>query len=146
VLSDVINTNKGSTYLRLRKTKSQNIQKVALPDWVAEEILAFKERRIHEGKGDRDLLFVRYLHRGEEPMGEKFVYRLFKDYLKRFKLNPDYSPHCARVTAITQLLKQGMNHREVQELSRHASVAMVERYDRRRFEIEESPSKKLSYD
>ena len=79
-------------------------------------------------------------------MGEKYVYRLFKEYLARFKLNPDYSPHCARVTAITQLLKQGMNHREVQELSRHASVAMVERYDRRRFEIEESPSKKLSYD
>ncbi len=79
-------------------------------------------------------------------MGDKFVYRLFKDYLRRFKLNPNYSPHCARVTAITQLLKQGMNHREVQELSRHASVSMVERYDRRRFEIEESPSKKLSYD
>jgi site-specific recombinase XerD len=145
-LSDVITTNKGSTYLRLRKTKSQNIQKVALPDWVAEEIASFKERRIQEGKGDRDLLFVRYLHRGEEPMGDKYVYRLFKDYLRRFKLNPNYSPHCARVTAITQLLKQGMNHREVQELSRHASVSMVERYDRRRFEIEESPSKKLSYD
>jgi site-specific recombinase XerD len=91
-------------------------------------------------------MFVRYLHRGSEAMGEKYVYRLFKEYLKRFKLNPDYSPHCARVTAITQLLKQGMNHREVQELSRHASVAMVERYDRRRYEIEESPSKKLSYD
>jgi len=145
-LSDVINTNKGSTYLRLRKTKSQNIQKVALPDWVADEILAFKQRRIHEGAGDRDLMFVRYLHRGSEAMGGKYVYRLFKEYLKRFKLNPDYSPHCARVTAITQLLKQGMNHREVQELSRHASVAMVERYDRRRYEIEESPSKKLSYD
>jgi site-specific recombinase XerD len=146
LLSDIITTNRGTTYLRLRKTKSQVPQKVSLPEWVADEVLAFKARRVEEGATERDLMFVRYLHRGTEPMGEKYVYRLFKDYLKRFKLNPDYSPHCARVTAITQLLSQGLNHREVQELSRHSSVSMVERYDRRRFEIDESPSKKLSYD
>lgn len=145
-LSDIITTNKGSTYLRLRKTKSQNPQKVSLPEWVAEEILDFKQRRNQEGAGERDLMFVRYLNRGEEPMGEKYIYRVFKSYLKRFKLNPDYSPHCARVTAITQLLRQGYSHREVQELSRHASIVMVEKYDRRMYEIEESPSKKLSYD
>ena len=145
-LSDIITTTQGSTYLRLRKTKSQNPQKVSLPDWVAQEVLAFKERRTHEGAGERDLMFVRYLQRGQEPMGEKYIYRLFKDYLKRFKLNPNYSPHCARVTAITQLLRQGYSHREVQELSRHASVVMVEKYDRRMYEIEQSPAKKLSYD
>jgi site-specific recombinase XerD len=146
LLSDLITTNKGTTYLRLRKTKSQVPQKVSLPEWVATELLAFKETRIQEGATEKDLLFVRYLRHGKRAMGDQYVYRLFKDYLKRFKLNPDYSPHCARVTAITQLLSQGMNHREVQELSRHSSVTMVERYDRRRFEIDESPSKKLSYD
>lgn len=145
-LSDVQETNQGTTWLRLRRTKAGTAQKVALADWVAKEINEFKARRIREGASEKDLLFVRYLHRGTEPLGEKYVYRVFKEYLKLFGIKGCYSPHCARVTAITQLLKQGMSHHEVQQLSRHASVAMVERYDRRRYEIDQSPSKKLSYD
>jgi len=145
-LADVLESQAGTLFLRLRQTKAQKLQKIALPDWVADEIGDFKQRRIREGATERDLLFVRYLQRGTEEMGEKFVYRLFKQYCKRFGLNGNYSPHCARVTAITQLLKQGFSHHEVQQLSRHASVVMVERYDRRRYEIDESPSKKLSYD
>lgn len=146
MLSDVMDTNQGSTFLRLRKTKSGSAQKVALPDWVAKEVNEFKARRVREGAHDKDLLFVRYLERRHEPMGEKFVYRLFKSYCKILGVKSSYSPHCARVTAITQLLKQGLSHHEVQQLSRHASVMMVEKYDRRRYEIDESPSKKLSYD
>ena len=145
-LSDIQATNAGTTWLRLRRTKAGTAQKVSLPDWVAKEINEFKQRRLREGASEKDLLFVRYLHRGTEPLGEKFVYRVFKEYLKLFGIKGSYSPHCARVTAITQLLKQGMSHHEVQQLSRHASVVMVEKYDRRRYEIDESPSKKLSYE
>lgn len=145
-LSDIQETNAGTTWLRLRMTKSGTAQKVALPDWVAREIEEFKLRRIREGASEKDLLFVRYLRRGTEPFGEKLLYNLFKRYCKLFGIKTAYSPHCARVTAITQLLKQGMSHHEVQQLSRHASVVMVEKYDRRRHEIDQSPSKKLSYD
>lgn len=146
MLSDVMETSQGTTYLRLRKTKSGTAQKIALADWVAKEVNEFKARRVREGAQDRDLLFVRYLERRHEPMGEKFVYRLFKSYCKILGVKSSYSPHCARVTAITQLLKQGLSHHEVQQLSRHSSITMVERYDRRRYEIDQSPSKKLSYD
>lgn len=145
-LSDIQETIAGTTWLRLRRTKSGTAQKVALPEWVAKEITEHKLRRLREGALEKDLLFVRYMHRGNEPLGEKYVYRVFKEYLKLFGIKGSYSPHCARVTAITQLLKQGMSHHEVQQLSRHASVVMVEKYDRRRYEIDESPSKKLSYD
>lgn len=145
-LSDVAESIEGTTYLRLRKTKAQTIQRLAVPDWVATEIQAFKGRRRSEGAGDKDLLFVRYLERGTASMGDKFVYRLFKYYCKIFNLGSHFSPHCARVTAITQALDQGLSHREVQDLSRHSSVVMVERYDKRRKEIDDSASKKLSYD
>ena len=146
LLSDVAESIEGTTYLRLRKTKAQAIQRLAVPDWVATEIQAFKARRRTEGAGDKDLLFVRYLERGTAPMGDKFVYRMFKYYCKIFNLGDHFSPHCARVTAITQALDQGMSHRDVQDLSRHSSVMMVERYDKRRKEIDDSASKKLSYD
>jgi integrase len=55
------------------------------------------------------------------------------------------TPHSARATAITRLLEQGFSHREVQEFSRHSSVLMVEKYDKRRFSLDESPGKKIFY-
>lgn len=52
--------------------------------------------------------------------------------LTRAGLDPrHYTPHSARATAITKLLADGVPHREVQEFSRHSSVRMVERYDKR---------------
>ncbi len=55
------------------------------------------------------------------------------------------SPHSARATAITKLLDSGFSHRDVQEFSRHASVQMVEIYDKRRLQVDESPAKKLEF-
>jgi integrase len=48
------------------------------------------------------------------------------------------SPTCARATAITKLLADGIPHRQVQEFSRHASIQMVEWYDKRRFSVDEN--------
>jgi integrase len=56
------------------------------------------------------------------------------------------TPHSARATAITKLLADGIPHREVQEFSRHSSIQMVEWYDKRRFSVEQSPAKELSYE
>jgi len=145
-IDDVLTSEKGSVYLRLRKTKAQKIQRVTLPDWVANTVLKVREQRQEMGAVGTDLLLVRYTkRRGGLPLGGKFVYFVFKEYCERFKVG-DFSPHCARATAITRLLDLGCSHREVQELSRHASVQMVERYDKKRTEVDESASKKLSYD
>ena len=55
------------------------------------------------------------------------------------------SPHSARATAITKLLSDGFSHREVQEFSRHASIQMVEVYDKRRISIDDNPASDLDY-
>jgi integrase len=144
-VGDVLTSSEGTAYLRLVRTKSQKVQQVALPDWVASKVLALVDQRIGEDAANDDELCVTYFARGRtQPLSDSTIYRLFKRYCKELGL-PDISPHCARVTAITQLLDQGLPHREVQELSRHSSVTMVERYDRKRVEIDKSASKKLKY-
>lgn len=144
-VGDVLTSPEGTSYLRLVRTKSQKVQTVALADWVAPKVLALVDQRIGEGADRDDDLCVTYFERDRtQPLSDSTIYRLFKRYCKELGL-PDISPHCARVTAITQLLDQGLPHREVQELSRHASVTMVEKYDRKRVEIDDSASKKLKY-
>ena len=144
-LSDVMTSDKGTTFLRLRETKAQRVQDVALPDWVAEAVSAYKQRRISEGATARDKLFVRHTECGCRPIGEKFVYNLFKKYCQKFRIVEDYTPHSARATAITQLLDQGVPHREVLDLSRHASVTTLEAYDKRDRAVDNSAAKKLTY-
>lgn len=145
-IGDVQETDEGTIFLRLRYTKVGVVQTVALPDFAAKELVRWREFRYAEGGRDSDPLFVRYCHEGPVAISDVFIYRLFKHYCKALRLGDGFSPHCARVTAITQLLDQDVPHREVQELSRHSSIAMVEKYDRKRKEIDRSASKKLSYD
>lgn len=145
-INDVELTTQGTVVLKLRQTKSGTPQQLSLPDWVGEQVQQFKESRIQEGAGQEDYLFVRYADRKTYPIGDEWIYNLFIKYCKKFGFEKVYTPHCCRVTAITQMLDQGFSHREVQELSRHSSVQLVERYDRKRNEVDQSPSKKLKYD
>lgn len=145
-LSDVQYTQEGTCFLRLPKTKAGTIQLLPIAEWVAKPVEKIRQSRRSEGARDNDPLFVRYLALGRRPaLCQQHVYRVFLRYLKHFGVKELYTPHCARVTAITRLLDQGVSHREVQELSRHSSVTMVERYDRKRLDINTSAATKLRY-
>jgi site-specific recombinase XerD len=144
-LNDVMQSDKGTTFLRLRETKAQCVQDIALPEWVSEAVVACKKQREAEGAGPRDKLFVRYTERGARPIGDKFVYNLFKRYCHEFGITEDYTPHSARATAITRLLDLGVPHREVLDLSRHSSVTTLEAYDKRDRAVDNSAAKKLTY-
>lgn len=143
-VGDVMTSPEGTSYLRLARTKSQKVQTVSLPDWVASKVLALVDQRLEDGASQDDALCVIYFKGKQQAFSDSTIYRLFKRHCKALGLE-NVSPHCARVTAITQLLDQGLSHRDVQELSRHSSVVMVERYDRKRVEIDNSASKKLKY-
>lgn len=147
-LSDICTTTSGTTYLRLRDTKAQETQEHALPDWIGSAIeLAAKERK-REGAKQDSPLFVCYYGHGipdHHQMGDSTLYRIFKAKCNSVGLPEGITPHCARVTAITKLLDQGLSHRDVKEFSRHASVEMVERYDKKRKQLDQSVGKKLSY-
>jgi len=145
-LADIRITEKGTVVLTLPQTKSQKSQSVSLPSWVAKNVTEWMKMRQSEGAKGRDHLFVRYDAKGNtHPLSDSGIYRWFLQVCKDFDIG-EWTPHCARVTAITQLLDQGKDHRSVQELSRHSSVQMVERYDKKRIDADESASKDLDYD
>lgn len=149
-LGDVRKTSAGTAFLYLRATKAKKDAEHAIPGWVADNLKVLVERRKTVGAQAGDPVFVSFrgqAGRGETnlPMSASGVYRLFKRYCDLAGAGSFVSPHSARATAITRLLAQGVNHRDVQEFSRHASVQMVEVYDKRRLSVDQSPAKGLSY-
>lgn len=145
-LGDLRETEKRTTVVQLLQTKAQKTQSVSLPEWAAQNVNAWKIIRQLEGASAKDYLLVRYdASNTPHRYSDSTIYRWWKSMCKEFDIGEEWSPHCARVTAITQLLDQGKDHRSVQELSRHSSVLMVERYDRRRVEADNSSSKELKY-
>lgn len=150
-IGDVGRTSQGTTFLYLRATKAQRDARQALPDWAASPVHALVAWRGENGAANGDFLFVSFRGPGGQietshPLSDNGLYRLFKRYCERVDLGDFVSPHSARATAITKLLHDGKNHREVQEFSRHSSVQMVEVYDKRRIDVEESAGKELSFD
>ncbi len=149
-IGDVRKTTASTTFLYLRHTKAKRDAEQAIPDWAAELLWELVAERKREGAVNSDYLFVSYQGRaGLRPTGKAIsdtgVYLLFKQYCMAAGAGSFATPHSARATAITKLLSDGIPHREVQEFSRHASVQMVEWYDKRRFDIEESPARGLNY-
>lgn len=148
-IGDVCATSSGTVYITLRDTKAgHERQEHTVADWIASGLKMLVTQRRGEGARDTDPLFVCYLGHGKparDQISESTLYRVFKELCARVGLPESITPHCARVTAITRLLDQGVPHREVKEFSRHSSVVMVERYDRKRRSIEDSIAKKLEY-
>ena len=150
-LGDVRKTSRGTTFLRLRATKGKSDADQALPKWAAEYIWALHAERTSLGAQSGDFLFVSFRGQGgktatNKPLSASGVYRIFVAYCKQAGIENHVSPHSARATAITKLLDQGLTHREVQEFSRHASVQMVEVYDKRRIGVDQNPAKDLDFD
>jgi integrase len=149
-IGDVKRTSNGTTYLYLRHTKAKKDAEQALPSWAAAHLWELITERKSTGAMDGDYLFVGFTGKGGQtvttkPMSDTGVYLLFKQYCMAAGAGSHATPHSARATAITKLLSDGIPHREVQEFSRHSSIQMVEWYDKRRFSVEESPAKDLSY-
>ena len=149
-IGDLRSSPGGTEYVRLRATKSKRDYDHALPPWAAERVRLLAETRLVDGAGPGDFLFVRYRGPGgktgtRKPLTSNGLYRIFKFYCLKAGAGAFITPHSARATAITKLLADGLGHREVQEFSRHASVQMVEVYDKRRFGVDKGPGKKLTY-
>ena len=150
-IGDIKRTSSGTTYLYLRHTKAKKDAEQAIPRWAAEYLWDLVKERKKQGALDGDHLFIGFTGKGGQtitsrPMSDTGVYLLFKQYCMAAGAGAYATPHSARATAITKLLADGIPHREVQEFSRHSSIQMVEWYDKRRFSVEESPAKELSYD
>lgn len=149
-MGDLKKTRQGTTFIQLRVTKGGKDASQALPDWSAIRMWRLYEQRKKDGAGSGDFLFVSF--RGKkgdthtsDPVSTSGLYSLFKRYVQLAGGSAHASPHSARATAITRLLDKGLSHRMVKEFSRHASVEMVEVYDKRRLSVDESPAKDLDF-
>jgi integrase/recombinase XerC len=150
-LADFRRTTRGSWYLYLRSTKAKRDAQQALPQWAAKSMQLLAEQRRQAGASDADYFFVSYVGQAGKspttrPISASGLYLLFKRYCRLAGAGEFLSPHSARATAITKLLSDGITHRKVQEFSRHASIQMVEAYDKRRVEVDESPGNDLEYE
>ena len=70
---------------------------------------------------------------------------MVKRRLKAAKLPERLSPHSFRVTAITDLLTQGVPLEDVQSLAGHSSPRTTRLYDRRKTRPEDSPTFRVQY-
>lgn len=150
-IGDIRKTASGKTYLYLRSTKAKKDAEQAIPDWsvrlLQETLKDRKEMKAQSG----DYVFVSFKgckrsSASHEPISHTSIWRLFRHYCMKAGAGGHKSPHSARATAITKLLTDGIPHRLVQEFSRHASVQMVEHYDKRRMRIEDNPGLGLNFD
>lgn len=150
-IADLKKNPNGKDYLLLRATKSRQDYEQALPKFAVDAIKNYlKVREVQKAKSG-DPIFNTYLGQGgkkptNRSLSDSGLYKMFKRYCKQADLNIHLTPHSARATAITKLLHEGFNHREVQEFSRHSSVQMVEVYDKRRLNLEDNPGITLDYD
>lgn len=122
--------------LKLFFTKTSLMEEQSLPDWAAEGL------RIHLGNN--------IIHHGD-PTDKLFdlslegLHKVWKRICWKSGVK-DYGLHSARCTSINRLLDMGYSHAEVRKFSRHSSVAMVERYERRESHPANNPGRSISYE
>ena len=150
-LGDVRYSAGKTLYLYLRSTKAKKDAEQALPLWAAKIVQNLVDDRRESGASDSDFLFVSYSGQAgntvtNKPISDSGIYNLFTLYCRLAGAGKFITPHSARATAITKLLADGIPHRKVQEFSRHASIQMVEAYDKRRIGVDENPGKDLDFD
>lgn len=146
-IADVLKRHRTIT-LRLRETKNGTDAFQTLPNWAAMPVTKYKNQRQKESGSETEFLVTEYYTLLQKStgrrIGDKQIYRIFKSYAQLCGL-PFASPHSARATAITRLLELKIPHRDVAKFSRHSSVSMVERYDKRRNEGAEKVARKLRF-
>lgn len=144
-LSD-LGMHRGAYVLRLRETKSGDEQQQVIPDWAGRIVWAWADEVRAEGWGDDAYLIPPLL--GEyldcrRPLSTDRVYQMVCYYSGLVGIR--ITPHCARATAITLLLDQGTPHADIRAYSRHATIEMVDRYDKRRLGGDRKTANRVKY-
>lgn len=147
---DVETLPEGRICLVLQNPKGGDPTTQDCPKWAATDILRLLNQRLEEGAAGFAPLLCNYQHGWSVPDNRPVCYTTARYWwcslLKRVNLPPDkYTIHSARATAITTLLDKGVPHRKVRNFSRHQSIQMVDYYDKRRADPENSAAQDLEY-
>jgi site-specific recombinase XerD len=133
-LGNIHKSPTGESLVRLTQKGGFTIEK-PLPDWVSKALSALVAQRQAEGAENKDYLFLTYIKKFEpkSKLSESSIYRSFKRYCAMAGL--DYhtvSPHCARATAITKLLVDGVDYEDVRQFAGHSRLTTTQKYDKRK--------------
>ncbi len=124
----------GLLLLCLTNTKTSKLEVMSMPDWAADDIIAWKVEAKLEGT---DSLFSYSL---------EGLHKWFKRKLWAAGISKPYACHSARVVAINQLLRKGIPDHIVQEFSRHKSLQRLQGYKRIAVNPRANPGRLLNYE
>jgi site-specific recombinase XerD len=81
----------------------------------------------------------------DKPIASQAVYYIVKKYALMAGVDRRVSPHSCRATCISNALDHAASHRSVQQLAGWSSPLMIERYDKRRTDLEHSAVHVVDY-
>lgn len=81
----------------------------------------------------------------DKPIASQAVYYIVKKYALKAGVDRRVSPHSCRATCISNALDHSASHRSVQQLAGWSSPLMIERYDKRRTDLEHSAVHVVDY-
>lgn len=81
----------------------------------------------------------------DKPIESQAIYYVVKKYAERAGVDRRVSPHSCRATCISNALDHAATHRSVQQLAGWSSPLMIERYDKRRTDLEHSAVHVVKY-
>lgn len=145
---DVRQSDKGVTYLFITNTKNGKDRYQTIPDWAQGYIQAAAKIRVLESAQPTDRLFVTYEGVRQvvaNNLCSVWVWRFFRRYMIEAGLGEEYFPHCARATAITKLLEQGIPHSRVKDFAGHQSIQMTESYYKLLLGVDENAGQLIDY-
>lgn len=123
----------GIVKLRFAQTKNGEDREVPLPKWASERVIIWMQRSPAR-------TFSSPLFWGKNP--DKHISDTqVKDMVAEYgaQLGIKVTPHYARASVATELLRQGKSVKEVQQVTGHLSAGGVEFYDRREWNDENHP-------
>lgn len=80
-----------------------------------------------------------------KPVDAASIYYVVKKYAEMAGVERKVSPHSCRATCISNALDHSASHRSVQQLAGWSSPLMIERYDKRRTDLQHSAAHAVEY-
>lgn len=119
------NINFDDSLITIETSKSRRKQSVPLSDTLREELLDWKRYLESELNSLPQAVFVTDKAKRLTPSS---IQNVFKRLKKNVGIEGHFSPHVLRNFYIKQLLKGGLNLREVQLLARHSKIEITKGY------------------
>lgn len=131
-------------YVLIQHAKSGSAQKQSFGPWVLERLGRLMSERRLQGADDIDPLFVAN-YNGLKRIDGRTIARRFQRICENAGVEGWIAPHSARATAASTLKAMGHEDREVAHFLRHATVDMVQVYDKRSRQLADNPGVSLDF-